>query len=500
MKEDIHSRVLETIGDHAMIRPGDRIGLGVSGGADSTAMLRIFADLRAQLGIVVVVLHFHHQLRGADADQDESFVQTLAAKFGMESETGGADVAAEAKRRRWNVEDAARRLRYQFFASAASARGLHRVAVAHTADDQAETVLSHLLRGTGLTGLAGIYPAAGLIIRPLLHVRRAELRKFLSDVGQPWREDATNQDTSRMRARIRHQLIPLLQRDFDSAVVTRLARLAAHAREDEVFWRTLEEERLRSLAICSTPREISLRITDLLCPFPPLAPASSHFAGEPELPSAPALGLTRRLVRRIFSNLRGSRVQLTARHVESVLDLATKSQSGARIELPGVCVERIFDRLCFTNISGEAGAGRELQSEIPKLKFAYKIPNPGRVQPASVVVTEIQRRFNLKVVDWPPGPSDTGVSGGALDFDCVRWPLVLRNWRPGDSYHPHGSRRVRKLKRLLLESRIPRKAREGWPVLTSEDHVIWASGFPAAEGVAPRDGTQVGLLIGEENL
>jgi tRNA(Ile)-lysidine synthase len=499
MKKDIQRRVLETIGDHAMIRPGDRIGLGVSGGADSTAMLRIFADLRAHLGIAVVVLHFHHQLRGADADQDESFVQTLAAKFAMESETGRADVAAEAKRRGWNMEDAARRLRYQFFASAAAARGLDRVAVAHTADDQAETVLSHLLRGTGLTGLAGIYPAAGLIIRPLLNVRRAELREFLSEVGQSWREDATNQDTSRMRARIRHQLIPLLHRDFDSAVVTRLARLAAHAREDEVFWRALEEERLRALTARSSPREISLRIADLLFPFPPLASASSYFTGEPALPSAPALVLTKRLVRRIFSDLRGSKVQLTARHVESVLDLATKSQSGARIELPGVRVERIFDRLCFTNISVGAGAWRELQSEIPKQEFAYKIQNPGRAQPASVVVTEIHRRFNLKVVDWPPGPSDTGVRG-ALDFDCVRWPLVLRNWRPGDSYRPHGSRRVRKLTRLLLESRVPRKAREGWPVLTSEDHVIWASGLPAAEGVAPRDGTQTGLLIGEENL
>ncbi|HEV2521423.1 MAG TPA: tRNA lysidine(34) synthetase TilS [Candidatus Acidoferrales bacterium] len=500
MTKDIHRRVLETIARHAMIRPGDRIGIGVSGGADSTAMLRIFADLRAPLGIAVVALHFHHQLRGADADEDERFVQVLAAKFGMESETGRADVAGEAKRRGWNLEDAARRLRYQFFASAASARDLNRVAVAHTADDQAETVLSHLLRGTGLTGLAGIYPAAGLIIRPLLDLRREELRAFLSEAGQTWREDATNQDTSRMRARIRHQLIPLLHRDFDPAVVTRLARFAAHAREDEVFWRALEDERLSALAIHESSREISVSIADLLSPLPQLASSKRSVSGESALASAPALVLTRRLVRRIFSELRGRREQLTARHVESVLDLATKSQSGARIELPGVCVERIFDRLSFTKLSGADEVLKESQSKIPKQEFAYQIPNPGRAQSASVVVTEIQRRFKLKVVDWPPGPSDTGVGRGALDFDCVRWPLVLRNWRPGDSYRPHGSQRVRKLKRLLLESRVPRKAREGWPVLTSEDQVIWASGFPAAEALAPREGTQTGLVISEEEL
>src|ERR1700686_4923446 len=248
MKKDLHRRILETIGRHAMIRPGDRIGLGVSGGADSVAMLRIFAELRIHLGVAILVLHFNHQLRGTEADEDERFVKALAEEFHLEFESGRADVAGEARLRGWNVEDAARRLRYHFFASVAESRGLNRVAVAHTANDQAETVLSHLLRGTGLTGLAGIYPVAGLIIRPLLELGREELREFLSDLGQPWREDATNQDTSRTR-----QLIPLLLRDFDPAAVTRLSRLAMHAREDETFWRSLEDERFRAMATRESP-------------------------------------------------------------------------------------------------------------------------------------------------------------------------------------------------------------------------------------------------------
>ena len=138
----------------------------------------------------------------------------LRGQLGLEFVSDRADVAGEARRNGWNLEDAARRLRYQFFASAAASRGLNRVAVAHTADDQAETVLAHLLRGTGLAGLAGIYPVAGLIIRPLLEIGRDELRDYLSGLGQSWREDATNQDTSRMRARIRHQLLPLLRAGF----------------------------------------------------------------------------------------------------------------------------------------------------------------------------------------------------------------------------------------------------------------------------------------------
>jgi tRNA(Ile)-lysidine synthase len=500
MKRDIYRRVFDTLGRHAMIRPGDRVGLGVSGGADSVAMLRIFAELREQLGIAVLVLHFHHQLRGMEADEDERFVKALAEKFHLEFESGRADVAGEARLHGWNLEDAARRLRYQFFCSVAEARGLNRVAVAHTASDQAETVLSHLLRGTGVTGLAGIYPSAGLIIRPLLELGREELREFLSDLKQSWREDATNQDTTRMRARIRHQLMPLLLRDFDPAAVTRLARLAKHARQDETFWRSLEDERFHALANRESSAAISLSVTDLLSPLPSLIPEGRGARDNHTSLSAPTMALTRRLVRRIFAELRGSREQLTSRHVDSVMDLATQSQSSARIDLPGVRVERIFDRLCFTNVPAALDPARDGETTRRNCDFAYTVSRPGRQESASIVVTEIHRRFNLKRVDWPAAPRDTVEGWGALDFDRVQWPLVLRNWRPGDSYRPHGSRRIRKLKRLLLESRVPRSARGSWPVLTSEGKVIWASGYPVAEEFAPHPGTQTGLVIGEEEL
>jgi tRNA(Ile)-lysidine synthase len=500
MVKELYKRVVETIGRHAMIRPGDRIGIGVSGGADSVAMLRIFAELRTQLGIAALVLHFHHQLRGAEADEDERFVKALAEEFGLEFVSGRADVAGEARLHGWNVEDAARRLRYQFFSSVAESRGLNRVAVAHTANDQAETVLSHLVRGTGLTGLAGIYPSTGLIFRPLLDLGRDELRAFLSDLGQPWREDSSNQDTSRMRARIRHELVPLLLRDFDAAAVERLSRLAKHAREDETFWRTLEDERFASLAVRESAAAISLSVEDLLSPLPSLLPTDRGTSSEQGSFSRATMALTHRLVRRVYAELRGNREQLTSRHVDSVLDLATKSQSGSRINLPGVFVERIFDKLRFTSVPAAADAAREIETTAKNCEFAYSVSRPGPLESASIVVTEIHRRFNLKMVDWPPAQSDTVMDWGALDFDRVQWPLVLRNWRPGDSYRPQGSRRVRKLKHLLLESRVPRGARGSWPVLTSEGKVIWASGYPVADELAPHAGTQIGLMIGEEEL
>lgn len=504
MNTELHKRVLETIRRHAMIRAGNRVGLGVSGGADSVAMFRIFADLRERLGITVFALHFNHQLRGREADEDERFAKSLAAEFAFEFESGRAGVKDAARERGWNLEDAARRLRYTFFSACAEGQRLDRVAVAHTANDQAETVLSHLLRGSGLTGIAGIYPVAGRIIRPLLEVRREDLREYLRGLGQPWREDATNLDVSRTRARIRHELIPVLIRDFEPAAVTRLARLAQHARENEAFWLAIEDERFRALVRSEKNAGglLTVHARELLDPLPLLSGAGNDAAvtREPLMPGVPAsMALSRRLIRRIFTELRGGRERLTARHVDAVMKLASESQSGASLDLPGVCVERIFDRLCFRAIHGGRSAAPQIRGESEKREFVYTLSPPSPRKPASIVVSEIHRRINLKRVDWPPRESETD-GRGALDFDRVRWPLVLRNWRPGDSYRPHGSRRVRKLKRMLLESRVPQSARRGWPVLTSDGKVIWASGYPVAEELAVHPGTQTGLVIGEEDL
>lgn len=500
MNGTLQNRVLETVGRYSMIRPGDRVGVGVSGGADSVALLHLLAGLQAIVGIGIFVLHFNHQLRGAEADEDERFVRELAAVFGFEFVSDRADVGVEARRNGLNLEDAARRLRYEFFAAAAADRKLDRVAVAHTVDDQAETVLAHLLRGTGIAGLAGIYPVAGAIIRPLLEIGREELRDYLSVLRQPWREDVTNQDTSRMRARIRHKLLPLLRRDFEPSSVTRLARLADLAREEESFWCALEADRVAALAAREPSGALSLGIADLLSPLPLLAANGGEVSLDTGQSPSRMLALSRRLVRRIYAELRGTRRRLTARHLQDVLDLAAKSHSGARIELPGILVERSFDRLIFSLASLRENSKKHTESSWQSHKFEYAISAPGPSQQFCIVVPEIARRFNLKVIDWPSASRETSRARGTLDFDRLQWPMVLRNWRPGDSYRPWGRKRRRKLKRLFLESRVPLSARAGWPVLTCGEQLVWASGYPVAEEFAPHPGTQTGLVIIEEEF
>src|SRR5271155_1206061 len=220
-------------------RAGAKFGVAVSGGADSVALLRLFLELKndwpANAPMEIAVVHFNHQLRGAAADADEQFVRKLAEAHGLEFYLGSADVGETAKRAKRNVEDAGRRERYAFFSRLVEEDRVEWVATAHTMDDQAETVLAHLLRGTGLAGLGGIHPISGAIVRPALGIRRSELRRYLKLRKQRWREDATNRDTSKTRARIRKKLIPLLEKQFQAEVVAHLATLAEQAREDEEF-------------------------------------------------------------------------------------------------------------------------------------------------------------------------------------------------------------------------------------------------------------------------
>jgi tRNA(Ile)-lysidine synthase len=193
-------------------------------------------------------VHLNHRLRGKAADADEKFVAKLAETHGLTLHVERADVAAKAKREKANLEDTARRARYEFFARLIAEKKVDRVAVAHTADDQAETVLAHILRGTGLAGLGGIHPETDTVVRPLLHVRRAELRAYLRSKKQKWREDATNQDTSRLRARIRAKLVPMLEKQFQRSTIEHLVTLAELAREDERFLDWIARERCAALA------------------------------------------------------------------------------------------------------------------------------------------------------------------------------------------------------------------------------------------------------------
>jgi tRNA(Ile)-lysidine synthase len=244
--------VLGYIHKHDLLRPGDRVGIAVSGGADSVALLRLMLELQDELGIVVSVVHLNHKLRGAESDADEEFVSSLAATHCLEIFAESSDIKRHAAQKKLSLEAAAREARYEFFSRALQS-AVNPVATAHTLDDQAETVLLKLMRGAGTRGLAGIYPQRAItkgdldldltaisknpaIIRPLLGSRRSQVREYLAEIRQTWREDASNQDLRHTRNRIRREILPLLEQKVSSAVCETLAESAEIARAEEVYW------------------------------------------------------------------------------------------------------------------------------------------------------------------------------------------------------------------------------------------------------------------------
>ena len=317
----MRDKILAYIRQHELLKPGDRVGVAVSGGADSVALLRVLLDLRGELAIVLSVLHFNHKIRGADADEDERFVASLADQHGLAFHRSSADVPAYAAEHKLSLETAGREARYQFLESFFHSQALDAVATGHTMDDQAETVLMRVLRGAGTKGLGGIYPKRavlscggqemGYVVRPLLVIRRAEVLGCLRALHQRWREDATNADLQHTRNRIRHGLIPLIETRFQPTVVAALAQLAEVAREEENYWETEISRVMPEVIGDSAAYGLTLNIPRLLA-FPP--------------------AVQRRILRNCVQSLG---VTLDFEHLRQVLRAARTCEGGKACELSG---------------------------------------------------------------------------------------------------------------------------------------------------------------------
>jgi tRNA(Ile)-lysidine synthase len=288
--------------------------VGLSGGSDSVALTLLLRDLEAHSGFTVAgIAHLNHQLRPT-AERDERFCREFAARVALPMSIESIDVAGYAEAQRLSREDAARRLRYDFLARAAAVAGADRIAVAHTQDDQAETFLLKLIRGAGLTGLGGIYPRRDGIVRPLLDVSREELRQFLRSRHETWVEDESNADLGNPRNRIRHVVLPELERAYGGPVRAAISRAASLVREDGVWLEETSERRFRDLAVCSGAE---------------LAFDAAALAAEPQ-------PIRRRILQRALREMAGDR-EIGFEHIEAADEVLSGDAGGA--DLPGVRVE-----------------------------------------------------------------------------------------------------------------------------------------------------------------
>jgi tRNA(Ile)-lysidine synthase len=434
---------------HPALAQARRLGVAVSGGADSVALLRLATTLAPRYGWQLSVLHVNYGLRGDESQGDENFVRLLAQELACPIEVLQTQPEA-------TDENTLRRLRYDWFASL----GLDAVLTGHTLEDQAETVLFRLLRGAGLQGMAGILPHTeeGLY-RPLLGVSRQYLRDWLSLNGFVWREDSSNGILNYSRNRIRWELMPLLKTHWNPGIEGGLAQLASMAQAEEEWLSTLVPPALADLS----HREGKALILDGLA-----------------LAATP-LALRRRLLRLAIARVKGDLSGITFPHIEAALALLEQSEGSGRIQVAGIDLMRSFDWLRVVRLE-DAG---NLDDRNFRLPFDPTLPLEIPASGGSLHPTlEKQCQYNEEVcnLDWTRLQDAIGPDGR----------LEVRNWRPGDAYLRAESGKLDKLKELFQIHRVPLWQRRSWPILVLRDHPIWARQFgPAAEWAAQQDAKEV---------
>ncbi len=328
----LEQRVLRTIKKHGMISPGDHVLAAVSGGADSVAMLHMLHGLQEHLGIQLSVAHMDHGIRGEAAQREAFFVQGLARRLGIACVAEARDVPAHKSASGLSLQEAAREVRYGFFRDAMAATGANKLALGHHADDQAETVLMRLVRGASLKGLAGI-PACreGHIIRPLICIERREIEAWLGGRGIEFVPDTSAGEQHYLRNKIRHQLLPLLRKEYNPGIVATLGRTAALVRQDEQALEALVEGMVSS--------HVATRQDEHTIAIAALQEAGPDLSG--------------RCVRRIIAGLKGDTRELTEKHIAAVVRLIENPGPSRTVQLPGPwCVRRHYGALVFARSRG----------------------------------------------------------------------------------------------------------------------------------------------------
>ena len=406
------------------------------------ALVRLLLELREEMPLEIVVAHFNHRMR-AEAGADEAFVSELARRWVLPLVSGSKNVRREAAKRRLNLEEAARTLRYEFLRDAARTSGATKIATGHTLNDQAETFLMRLFRGAGLPGLAGIEPVSGPaacpVVRPLLGIRRDEIEAYLRLEGQEFRMDASNLDRRLLRNRIRLDLLPEIEKNYQARAVEHMARLAALIREENEllsgFIRELADE-----FILRSKGDISLDVR-MLSLVPP--------------------ALARRVAREFIREIKGDLRAVSFEDIQSVLALGEGKELTVK---KGLTLRRERGRLIRQR---PAPAARS---------FEKRWDGRGDIRAGGMT---FRGKTAARPEDFSPRGDDR--RRVSLDRGKVALPLLVRSRRPGDNYRPVGAPGRKKLKEILRAKGIPRGDRDRLPVFLSGGDIVWVPGLPAAE-------------------
>ena len=405
-----------------MLAPGESLLVGVSGGPDSVALL----DVLVKSGWRPHICHLNHQLRGADSDADAEFVRQLAARYDLPCTIESGKVAGD--------EESARRARHEFFTRVAERTGIKKLALAHTADDQVETFLLRLLRGAGVPGLVGIWPERQLgplrVIRPLLKVRRAEILEYLAAEKLAYREDASNADSRFTRNRVRHELLPLLEREYNPAIRDTLLHTAEILRDEDFYLLHHVAERFY-MTICQNDAVNVKALAN--CP----------------------IAIQRRVLRFWLGGDSEQGPGFTFEQIEAIRGAAQNDSPSAEIELPeGLVVYREYEWL-----------QKAQRKDLEPVRGRWVVSLAGET-----VIGELGVRFVV------------GEEGERLDGDALGENLFIRTWEAGDRFQPLGMSETKKLQDFFVDEKVPRRRRSRAPLLcTADGRIAWVVGHRIAE-------------------
>ncbi|MDD4766796.1 MAG: tRNA lysidine(34) synthetase TilS [Desulfotomaculaceae bacterium] len=450
-KINLIEKVRDYISRHRMVERGDKILAAVSGGPDSIALLHILYLLKDELGISLHVAHLNHMFRGEESEADAFFVAETARRYGLPVTVESVDVPLYRKRRRLSNQVAAREVRYKFLLDCAGQVGASRVALAHQADDQAETILINFLRGAGTGGLKGILPVRdGFFIRPLLNVRRSEIESFCSEMDLAFRQDSSNLKPVYTRNKIRLRLAPLLEKEYNPELVPALLRLGEICRAEDSYLDQMAAKAFQEALLAAYTGYVSLSLEQLV-----------------ETP----LALRRRVLRRAWQAVTasGASGSLDFQHAEAALNLINSGTTGSQAVLPGhVVAVRTYGALEL-----KAAPVRE---DVPGYIYQLQVPGTTYIPEIDISVDTALHRARSDC-----NPRKLPRSEALLDFEQLPPDLFVRRRLAGDVFRPYGQSSELKLKDFFIKQKIPREERDRIPLVCTPQEIIWVGGVRPGE-------------------
>lgn len=443
----MQKKVRDYIREHQMFQKGDRVVAAVSGGADSVCLLYLLVDLKDEFGIEISAAHLHHGIRGEEADRDADYVKELCKKLGVPCFVVQKEVPQYAKEHRISLEEAGRILRYQMLREEAKRCGGAKIAVAHHGDDQAETILHNLFRGSGLRGLGGMAPVNGDIVRPLLCCSRNEIEEYLEDKGVTYCEDSTNASVDYTRNKLRNIMIPMIVADVNQGAVGHILHTGETVAQADAYLRQVSHKILKEWGKSDHGRiGISL-----------------------ELLTEQELIIQTYLMMDMMEFICGRRKDLTARHVQQVLELL-KKEVGARVDLPyALQARKSYEELWIENKNIVKSVSEERKTEQPEVVYShFPYEKHGGIP-------------ENQYTKW-------------FDYDKIEGVLSVRNRQTGD-YITLKDEKRKTVKSYMIDEKIPREQRDTIPLLAEGNHILWIVGYRISEYYKVTDKTKQILQV-----